>query len=126
MENEEKPVNGGSKDPLDELGDRVREKLATGRFVFDNLFVPKAKEVFEKAKSAAEGQLNKVRDSLDPTRGLARNAVDTRNWLMEKGFSLKRANEAVVETVAKVLKETKPETKKPRDVAQGKEEKKNA
>ena len=88
--------------------------------------MPKAKEVFEKAKSAAEGQLNKVRDSLDPTRGLARNAVDTRNWLMEKGFSLKRANEAVVETVAKVLKETKPETKKPRDVAQGKEEKKNA
>ena len=117
MADEERPTNSGSKDPLEELGGAVKEKLATGKFVFDNLVMPKAKEVLGNVRAAAEGQLKKVRDSLDPTRGLAENAVEARNWLIGKGLSLKRANEVVVETVAKAVKDSKPGTK---------EEKKNA
>lgn len=125
MAEEEKPQNGDSRDSLEELGEQIKAKLAIGKLVFNGVVVPKAKEVFEKAKETAEGQFKKVRDSLDPTRGLARNAVEVRDWLVEKGLSLKRANEVVVETVTKTVKETKPQTKKPLDGTRGKEDGKN-
>ncbi len=125
MADEGKPSGIGSKDPLEEFGEKVKEKIDLGRFVFGNVIAPRAKEVFETVKDAAGGQLKKARDSLDPTRGLVRNATEARNWLMEKGLSLKRANEIIIETVSKAVKETKPEAKKPLNAAKDKEEKRN-
>lgn len=100
----------GQKDSLEELGERVKEKIAAGMGLFDYVVKPKAKEVLENVRGAVEGGLNKVRDSLDPTRGLERSSREVRDWFVAKGLSAKDANEMVIRTVTSALK-TKKEKK---------------
>lgn len=102
----------GQKDPLEELGERVKEKIAAGRVVFDYVVKPKAKEVLENMRGAVEGGLNKVRDSLDPTRGLERNAREVKAWFQEKGLTETDAAKMVVRTVrnAVTMKSTEIKT----------------
>ena len=104
--------NQGQKDPLKVAAENLKVKLAMGKFIFDNVVLPRAKEVAGRVKEAAEGKLNDLRDSFDPTRGLEKNSVEARDWLITKGFSPKRANEVIVETVTKALKENKQGGKK--------------
>ena len=106
---------GGQNDPLEELGERVKEKIAAGRVVFEYVVKPKAKEVLENVRGAVENGLNKVRDSLDPTRGLERNAQEVKEWFMNRGFTASDAEKIVIRTVKNAvakLAETEKEQKK--------------
>lgn len=106
---------GDQKDPLEELGERVKAKIAAGRVVFEYVVRPKAKEVLENMRGAVEGGFNKVRDSLDPTRGLERNAREVKAWFQDKGLTEADAAKMVVRTVRNAVAkptETKTESKK--------------
>lgn len=93
------------RSPLEELAEKAKKKIAVGKFIFDKMVLPKAKEAVKKAKSTVEALANEVKDRMDPMSGLARHAKDAKADLRRKGFSAKNADDIVKKTVESSLKD---------------------
>ena len=97
-------MNEEKKDPVEELGEKMKAKLALGKLAFQMVVLPKAKEMFDKAKETAEKVVGRIHDELDPTRGLERNAKKVQDWFTEKGVKVDDAKNVVRQMVDKALK----------------------
>ena len=97
-------MNEEKKDPVEEFGEKMKAKLVLGKLAFQMVVLPKAKEMFDKAKETTEKVVGRIHDELDPTRGLERNAKKVQDWFTEKGVKVDDAKNVVRQMVDKALK----------------------